>query len=120
MLGGAKGLATAVGNSIRNRVHLWALFSPLSFHLLANWVWPSWNVTLVGWDQSSHVWKSLVCNDLLRQFNPVSPFQAIVFDEFRPPLLFFPAVVFYRLSGLSTDVALMSNPLYWALLLFSI
>jgi len=119
MLGGAKGLVTAVGKSIRNRGHLWALFSLLSFHLLANWVWLSSNVTLVGWDQASHLRKSLVCNDLLQQFDPASLFQAIVLDKFRPPLLFFSAVVFYRLFGLSTDVALMSNSLYWALLLFS-
>ncbi len=119
MLGGAKGLGTAVWKSIRNRGHLWALFSLLSFHLLANWAWLSSNVTLVGWDQPSHLWKSLVCNELLRQSNPVSLFQAIVLSKFRPPLLFFSTVVFYRLFGLSTDVALMSNSPYWALILLS-
>lgn len=119
MLEGAKGLVTAAWKSIRDQGHLWALFSLLSFHLLANWVWLSSNVTLAGRDQSSHLWKSLVCNDLLRHFNPVSLFQVIVLDKFRPPLLFFSAVVFYRLFGLSTDVALISNSLCWALILFS-
>ncbi len=119
MLEGAKGLVNAAWKSIRNRGPLWALLSLLSFHLLANWVWLSSNVTLVGWDQPSHLWKSLVCNDLLRQLNPTPLFQAIVLDEFRPPLLFFSIAVFHRLFGLSTDVALMSNSPYLALLLFS-
>lgn len=111
MLGGAKGFVTAVGKRMRDQGPLWVLLPLLSFHLLANWAWLTSNVTLVGWDQPSHLWKSLVRNDLRRQSDSASLFQAIVGDKFRPPFLFSPAVTFHRLFGLYTHVASTSNSL---------
>jgi len=120
MLEGAKGLGTAAWKRIRNQGHLWALFSLLSFHLLANWAWLSSNVTLVGWDQPSHLGKSLIYYHILQHITPASLFKAMTWQGYRPPLVFLTASLLYRIFGVSTDVALMSNSLHVAILLFAV
>src|SRR4030042_320096 len=90
------------------------------FHAVNNWLWVNTNVTLMGWDRSSHLAKTLIYNDILQQINLRTAFTALTWPWHRPPLPFLSVVPFYRLFGISTDVALMSNCLYLAILLGSV
>jgi 4-amino-4-deoxy-L-arabinose transferase-like glycosyltransferase len=90
------------------------------FHVANNWEWVTTNVTLMGWDRSSHLAKTLIYNDMLREVNLRTLFTALTWPWNRPPLPFLTVVPFYRLFGISTDVALMSNCLYLAILLISV
>ena len=93
------------------------LFGLFAFHLVNNWSWVATNVTLMGWDRSSHLAKTLIYNDFLHDINPRTVFSALTWPWNRPPLPFLTVVPFYRLFGISTDVALMSNCVYLAILL---
>jgi 4-amino-4-deoxy-L-arabinose transferase-like glycosyltransferase len=97
-----------------------ALFGLFVFHAVSNWQWVATNVTLMGWDRSSHLAKTLIYNDMLREINLRTLFTALTWPWNRPPLPFLTVVPFYRLFGISTDVALMSNCLYLAILLISV
>ena len=96
------------------------LFGLFLFHAVNNWLWVKTNVTLMGWDRSSHLAKTLIYNDMLQQIDLRSAFTALTWPWNRPPLPFLSVVPFYRLFGISTDVALMSNCLYLAILLGSV
>ncbi len=110
------------GGEIRRWRHLpaAALLGLFAFHVLNNWNWVRTNVTLMGWDRSSHLAKTLIYNDILREINLRSLFTTMTWPWNRPPLPFLSAVPFYRLFGISTDVALMSNIVYLAILLCSV
>jgi 4-amino-4-deoxy-L-arabinose transferase-like glycosyltransferase len=110
------------GGEIRRWRHLpaVALLGLLTFHVINNWNWVRTNVTLMGWDRSSHLAKTLIYNDILREVNLRSLFTTMTWPWNRPPLPFLSAVPFYRLFGISTDVALMSNIVYLAILLYSV
>lgn len=97
-----------------------ALLGIYVFHVVVNWTWIATNVALMGWDRSSHLAKTLVYNDILRELNLRTAFTALTWPWNRPPLPFLTVVPFYRLLGVSTDVALMSNCLYLAILLWSV
>ena len=97
-----------------------ALLGLFAFHVINNWNWVRTNVTLMGWDRSSHLAKTLIYNDILREINLRSLFTTMTWPWNRPPLPFLTAVPFYRLLGISTDVALMSNIVYLAILLCSV
>ena len=90
------------------------------FHVVNNWEWVATNVTLMGWDRSSHLAKTLIYNDILAEINLRTLFTALTWPWNRPPLPFLTVVPFYRLFGISTDVALMSNCVYLAILLVSV
>ncbi len=97
-----------------------ALLGLFAFHTVLNWMWAEANVTLMGWDRSSHLAKTLIYNDILGEINLRSLFTALTWPWNRPPFFFLTVVPFYRLFGESTDVALMSNCLYLAILLWSV
>jgi 4-amino-4-deoxy-L-arabinose transferase-like glycosyltransferase len=97
-----------------------ALLGLFLFHTVLNWMWAEANVTLMGWDRSSHLAKTLIYNDILGEINLRSLFTALTWPWNRPPFFFLTVVPFYRLFGESTDVALMSNCLYLAILLWSV
>lgn len=90
------------------------------FHWINNWFYFRANVTLLGWDPTSHLGKTIIYNNILQEIDIQSLFRAFTWPWNRPPLPWLPAVLLYRLFGVSTDVALMSNSFYIALLLFSI
>ncbi len=90
------------------------------FHWVNNWFYFRANVTLLGWDPISHLGKTIVYNNILKEIDIRSLFQAFTWSWNRPPLPWLPAVLLYRLFGVSTDVALMSNSFYIAILLFSV
>jgi 4-amino-4-deoxy-L-arabinose transferase-like glycosyltransferase len=91
-----------------------------AFHTINNWKWVAANLTLMGWDRSSHLAKTLIYNDILQHIDLRSVFTALTWPWNRPPLPFLTAVPFYRLFGISTDVALMSNCAFLAILLCSV
>lgn len=90
------------------------------FHWVNNWFYFRANVTLLGWDATSHLGKTIIYNDILKEIDIRSLFRTFTWPWNRPPLPWLPAVLLYRLFGLSTDVALMSNSFYIAILLFSV
>lgn len=101
-------------------VYVIALLSLFVFHASNNWIWAVCNVTLLGWDRSSHLAKTLIYNDILQNINLRTIFAASTWPWNRPPLPFLTVVPFYRLFGISTDIALMSNCVYLAIILFSV
>ncbi len=101
-------------------LYLTALLALLAFHGLSNWLWLSANVTILGWDRASHLQKSLVYYDLFRDMDVRTLFTALTWQQNRPPLPFITWALFYSLFGVSTDVALMGNVLFMAILLSSI
>jgi len=96
------------------------LLGLIAFHTLSNWRWVAANLTLMGWDRSSHLAKTLIYNDILQHIDLRSAFTALTWPWNRPPLPFLTVVPFYRLFGISTDVALMSNCVFLAILLWSV
>lgn len=90
------------------------------FHWVNNWFYFRANVTLLGWDATAHLAKTIIYNNTLQEIDIQSLFRAFTWPWNRPPLPWLPAVLLFRLSGVSTDVALMSNSFYIAVLLFSV
>jgi 4-amino-4-deoxy-L-arabinose transferase-like glycosyltransferase len=91
-----------------------------AFHIANNWVYVSKRVTIRGWDRPAHLVRTLIYNDILQEINVRSLFEAMTWSWNRPPLRHFAAVPFYRVFGISTDVALMSNALFMVILFFSV
>lgn len=108
------------GVRMEGYLYITALLSIFLFHSINNWIWAVSNLTLLGWDRSSHLAKTLVYNDILRHINIRTIFAALTWPWNRPPLPFLSVVPFYRLFGTSTDIALMSNCVFLAILLFSV
>lgn len=100
--------------------YLAALVALLAFHGLSNWLWLSANVTILGWDRASHLQKSLIYYDLFREINARTLFTALTWQQNRPPLPFITWALLYRFFGVSTDVALMGNVPFMAILLLSV
>ncbi len=118
-------LSGAVGEWVRTLhtrgyFYVGALLSLFGFHAVNNWLWVVSNVTLLGWDPLSHLAKTLIYNDILQRVNVTTLFSALTWPWNRPPLPFLTTLPFYRLFGISTDVALMSNCIYLAMLIFSV
>jgi len=90
------------------------------FHWVNNWLYFRANVTLLGWDPTSHLGKTIIYNDILKEIDIRSLFRAFTWPWNRPPLPWLPSVPLYRLFSVSTDVALMSNTFYITILLFSV
>lgn len=99
---------------------LGAVLGLVAFHLVNNWIFVSTQVTILGWDRPAHLIRTLIYNDMLQEINLRSLFEVVTWSWNRPPLSHLIAVPFYRLFGLSTDVALMRNGLYVAVLLLSV
>ncbi len=87
------------------------------FHIINNWIWLSTNLVIVGWDPLRHLIESLRYNDILKTLNYPSFFEAFTLSGYYPPLFHLLIQAFYKLFGLSTDVAAMVNFLYLAILL---
>lgn len=92
----------------------------LAFHLVNNWIYLRTRVTLWGWDQPSHLLTTLRYRDALQEPSLRSLFEVLTRPWNRPPLPWLPAVLFYQLFGVSTDVALMADAVFLAVLLFSV
>jgi 4-amino-4-deoxy-L-arabinose transferase-like glycosyltransferase len=102
---------------VGRRWRLVLLFCLVVFHALNNWAWLSTNVTIIGSDPRRHLMTALQYSDTLRPFSLVNLFDAVILDDYRPPLFQLSAVPLLWLFGRSTDVATMVNVVYIAILL---
>ena len=93
------------------------LAAVILLHIVNNWMWLSTNEVIVGWDRPRHLIESLRYNNILKTLNYPSFFQAFTLSGYYPPLFHLLIVAFYKLFGLSADVAAMVNSLYLAILL---
>jgi 4-amino-4-deoxy-L-arabinose transferase-like glycosyltransferase len=98
---------------------LWVLGLLIVAQIAINWSWLSTNLNVVGWDRPRHLIESLVYNDILRQVDLTSLFRALTYSGYYPPLFHLSMVAFYKLFGVSMDVAAMANTVYVAVLLIS-
>ncbi len=87
------------------------------FHSISNWIWLSRNVVIRGWDRMGALVNSLLYHQTLSEINLQTLFRAMTQDEIRPPLFGFLMSFMYRPFGVSANVALMINVLYWIILL---
>lgn len=90
------------------------------FHLVNNWMYLLVRVNVRGWDRPAHLVRTLIYNDILARVNVRTLFEALTWSWNRPPLRHLVAVPFYRLFGVSTDVALMSNSVFLVVLLWCV
>lgn len=84
----------------------------LAFQVVNNWLWVTTGVTILGWDRPSHLLKMRIYYDLFERIDARTIFTAMTWQQNRPPLPFLAGALFYRLFGVSTDVALMSNTIF--------
>lgn len=106
-------------NNRKRLLPLLILAALLLFHIVNNWIWLSTNLVIVGWDRPRHLIESLRYNDLLKNLSYPSFFEAFTLSGYYPPLFHLLIVAFYKLFGLSADVAAMVNSLFLAILLSS-
>lgn len=107
------------GGFLVRQGHLVLLSLLISIQLAVNWAWLSTNVVIIGWDRPRHLIESLVYNDILEQVNLNSLFEAQTHSGYYPPLFHWSMVAFYKLFGVSMDVAAMANMLFLVILLVS-
>jgi 4-amino-4-deoxy-L-arabinose transferase-like glycosyltransferase len=84
-----------------------------------NWAWLSTNTVILGWDRPRHLIESLVYNDILDQVTLRSLFQAWTHSGYYPPLYHLAMVTFYKLFGVSMDVAVSVNMIFVVALLLA-
>lgn len=93
----------------------------IAFHLVINWWWRVTNTVVFGFDRIFHKVTSLAYYDLLREgVNLHSLFAALTWSDYYPPLVHLTAAGFYKLFGVSMDVAAMSTSLYLVILLVAV
>lgn len=93
----------------------------LAGHVGANWLWRSANVIVLGFDRTFHLVNSQVYDHILRaDALPRALFSALTWSDYYPPLVHLSIAGFYRLFGVSADVAAMVNVVYLALLLLGV
>jgi hypothetical protein len=95
-------------------------FALVVFHVANNWAFVVAQVTILGWDRPAHLVRTLIYNEMLAEINLRSLFEVLTWSWNRPPLCHLVAVPFYRLFGVSTDIALMKNVVFVAILLLSV
>jgi hypothetical protein len=113
-------VSTARDSRLPEIICLLAVAGLVLFHLANNWIFVSTQVTILGWDRPAHLVRTLIYNDMLREVNIRSLFEVLTWSWNRPPLCHLTAVPLYRIFGVSTDVALMRNGIYVAILLLSV
>jgi 4-amino-4-deoxy-L-arabinose transferase-like glycosyltransferase len=102
---------------LRHRWHLLLLGLLIAAQVAVNWAWLTTNVVLLGWDRPRHLIESLVYNDLLEYVSLRSLFEAWLHSGYYPPLFHWAMVAFYRLFGVSMDVAASVNTVFLIVLL---
>jgi len=87
------------------------------FQAINNWIWLNKNLVTRGWDRIGALVNSLLYYDALSEFSLQALFKATVQDEIRPPLFGLSMALMYKPFGVSPDVAVMVNVVYWLILL---
>ncbi len=104
----------------KNRKYLILLAVLVLFHIFNNYIIVSNDNTPLLWDGGDYFLRSLkyydvfanLDNNFVSRFNEVSPY--------RPPLFMLTSLPFYFVFGKSTDVAVMTNFVFLAIMLFSV
>lgn len=104
---------------LRSRWQVLLLGLLIAAQVAVNWTWLRTNVVIVGWDRPRHLIESLVYNDLLQQVTLRSTFEAWTHSGYYPPLFHWAMVAFYKVFGISMDVAASVNSLFLVVLLLS-
>jgi len=108
-----------VKSLLRSRWQVMFLGLLIAAQVVVNWTWLRTNVVIVGWDRPRHLIESLVYNDLLQQVTLRSTFEAWTHSGYYPPLFHWAMVAFYKVFGISMDVAASVNSLFLVVLLLS-
>ena len=88
---------------------------------VGSWLWlKAQGNPVMGWDPVGHLWRTIVYRDVLTQVSPVTLFQALTTDSFRPPLFHLCTVLMYRLFGTYADVAVLTTLPFLLLLLLAV
>jgi 4-amino-4-deoxy-L-arabinose transferase-like glycosyltransferase len=87
------------------------------FHAVNNWIWLSKNLMTRGWDRIGSLVNSLYYHETLSEFSLQALFNASIQDAYRPPLFGLSMAAMYKIFGVSADVAVMVNMLYWLVML---
>lgn len=91
------------------------------FHLANNWLWRSSNEVVFGMDRMFHQVTSLAYYDILADRVSASTlFSALTWSDYYPPLVHLVVAAFYKVFGVSMDVAALSNSLYLVLFLLAL
>jgi hypothetical protein len=91
------------------------------FHLVNNWLWRSSNEVVYGMDRMFHQVTSLAYYDILADRVSASTlFSALTWSDYYPPLVHLVVAAFYKVFGVSMDVAALSNSLYLVLFLLAL
>jgi 4-amino-4-deoxy-L-arabinose transferase-like glycosyltransferase len=91
------------------------------FHLINNWLWRRTNVVVFQFDRMFHQVTSLAYDHIFSDgLNLQSLFSALTWSDYYPPLVHLAAVIFYRIFGVSMDVAALSNSVFMLLLIVAV
>lgn len=112
--------ATRLGNRVSQRWEYLALSILVFFHVVNNWVYLKTRVTILWWDWPSHLNRTLMYDEILRQINLRTLFEAMTRTWYRPPLPWLPSVPLTRVLGQSDDVAIMGNSVFMVILILSV
>jgi 4-amino-4-deoxy-L-arabinose transferase-like glycosyltransferase len=119
-----KGIETKAetGSPGRSQAIALALLALLTvFHLVNNWLWRVSNEIVHSMDRMFHQVTSLAYYELLREsVNLSTLFSALTWSDYYPPLVHLVVTAFYKLFGVSMDVAAMSNSLFLVLFLLAL
>ncbi len=93
----------------------------IAFHLINNWLWGSSNEVIYGFDRMFHQVSSLAYYDIVREsVNLRTLFAALTLSDYYPPLVHMTVTAFYKLFGVSMDMAALSNSVYLILFLLAV
>jgi 4-amino-4-deoxy-L-arabinose transferase-like glycosyltransferase len=86
---------------------------------LVNWHWLQVNVVTYGWDRLDHLITTLVFNNMLAAPGPTTLYNMLAYASYYPPLVHYAAAAAYQLFGVSEEIAVMSNLLFFFVLLLA-
>ena len=113
--------STSRASSKTQAIALALLALLIVFHLLNNLVWRMANQVIFAMDRMFHQVTSLAYYDILREsVNLRTLFDALTWSDYYPPLVHLTATAFYKLFGVSMDVAALSNSLYLVLFILAV
>jgi 4-amino-4-deoxy-L-arabinose transferase-like glycosyltransferase len=93
----------------------------IAFHLINNWLWRSSNEVVYGFDRMFHQVSSLAHYEVVREsVNLRTLFATLTLSDYYPPLVHMTVILFYKLFGVSMDVAAMANSVYLILFLLAV
>jgi 4-amino-4-deoxy-L-arabinose transferase-like glycosyltransferase len=113
--------STSKASSKTQGIALALLALLIVFHLVNNLVWRMSNEVVFAMDRMFHQVTSLAYYDILREsVNLRTLFAALTWSDYYPPLVHLTAAAFYKLFGVSMDVAALSNSIYLVLFLLAV